>query len=399
MNEDKTSTTQHPNSDPPRSPYGYNERYIHSETTEIGEFTDTLNSDRVKLESSFFNVKHRWQTGDGQPDVRRTTTDINHVGISIVTLTKDSTVLIYHDGRIYKPINQYWIDNLADDLVHGRAAGYLPNALALADFATHPLGSYLIDNWQTLRDGHNIITYCQTCQLSKVADMVSRYPFAFRQYHVMRQQHLTAFGVPHAGRDVLLMYNGMYCTYNYEGHRMAITSSGLFDDERKGPGGNADTDDKLADGAQTVLPLDNNTAFYRFVEGAMRLFFNRQRRPFTFTVPDTLLDVLPLDFGVCKAHPDSRIRLAHVLLPAFTPIPCHREVSTTLEECDELYAGVAADMRPLDLRRRFGSQPLHITVGTDADAHGNITVSVRNDDTGQTDSAEYIYLRRARNGG
>lgn len=116
MNEQKPSIPITSPDESPRSPYGYNERYIHSETTEIDEFTDTLNSDRVKFESSFFSVKHRWHTGDGQPDVRRTITDITHFGISIITLTQDNTILIYHDGRIYTPINQYWIDNLADDL-------------------------------------------------------------------------------------------------------------------------------------------------------------------------------------------------------------------------------------------------------------------------------------------
>ena len=164
MNEQKPSIPITSPDESPRSPYGYNERYIHSETTEIDEFTDTLNSDRVKFESSFFSVKHRWHTGDGQPDVRRTITDITHFGISIITLTQDNTILIYHDGRIYTPINQYWIDNLADDLKQGLPATYLPNALVLADFATHSLGDYLVDYWKTLRDGYNIITYCQTCQ-------------------------------------------------------------------------------------------------------------------------------------------------------------------------------------------------------------------------------------------
>lgn len=398
MSEHKSDTPLPSGSDTPRSPYGYNERFIHSETTEIGEFTDTLNSDRVKLESSFFNVKHRWQTGDGQPDVRRTTTDINHFGISIITLTRDNTVLIYHDGRIYKPINQYWIENLADDLVRGRLASYLPNALALADFATHPLGNYLIDNWQTLRDGMNIITYCQTYHLSKVADILSRYPFAFRRYRVTRQQHLTAFGAPHTGDEVLLMYNGMYCTYNYSGQLLEITSSGLFDDERKGPGGVAGTDDQLADGAQTVLPLDNSAAFYHFVSGAMRLLFSAAQSPFSFSVPDVMLDALPIDFGVCKAHPDSKIRLAYVMLPAFSSIPCRKTVTTELAECDELYAGVAVDMRPLDLRRRFGAQPRRITIAMEADERGNIIVTVTNDETGQTDKAEYMYLRKACNG-
>lgn len=117
MSEQRHQSTQQGNNEPPSSPYGYNERNIHSETTELGEFTDTLNSDRVKLESSFFNVKHRWLTGTGgKTDARRTTTDINNFGISIITLTSDNEVLIYHDGRIYKPVNQYWIDNLADDL-------------------------------------------------------------------------------------------------------------------------------------------------------------------------------------------------------------------------------------------------------------------------------------------
>ena len=65
MSEQRHQSTQQGNNEPPSSPYGYNERNIHSETTELGEFTDTLNSDRVKLESSFFNVKHRWLTGTG----------------------------------------------------------------------------------------------------------------------------------------------------------------------------------------------------------------------------------------------------------------------------------------------------------------------------------------------
>ena len=98
MDEQKESVQRTEGSDSPRSPYGYNERNIHSETTEIGEFTDTLNSDRVKLESSFFNVKHRWQSGtDGKADVRRTTTDINNFGVSIISLNNDNSVRIYHD--------------------------------------------------------------------------------------------------------------------------------------------------------------------------------------------------------------------------------------------------------------------------------------------------------------
>ena len=51
MSEQRHQSTQQGNNEPPSSPYGYNERNIHSETTELGEFTDTLNSDRVKLES------------------------------------------------------------------------------------------------------------------------------------------------------------------------------------------------------------------------------------------------------------------------------------------------------------------------------------------------------------
>lgn len=398
MNEQKPSIPITSPDESPRSPYGYNERYIHSETTEIGEFTDTLNSDRVKLESSFFSVKHRWQTGDGQPDVRHTTTDITHFGISIITLTQNNTILIYHDGRIYKPINQYWIDNLADDLKQGHPATYLPNALALADFTTHSLGDYLVDYWKTLRDGYNIITYCQTCQLGKVADLLSRYPFAFRNYRVTRQQHLTAFGVPYTGDEVLLMYNGMYCTYDYRDNLLEITSSGLFNDAHKGPGGVADTDDKLADGAQTVIPIDNNTAFFWFVAGALRLFFGHKREGFTLTVPDVLLDAFPLDFGLCKAHPDSRIALDHVLLPAFSIINLSNKMSFTLAECDELYAGISTDMRPLDLRRRFGSQPTHVTVKVEIDTRGNINIIATDDDNpNQSFSVEYMYLRKAKN--
>ena len=259
MSEQRHQSTQQGNNEPPSSPYGYNERNIHSETTELGEFTDTLNSDRVKLESSFFNVKHRWLTGTGgKTDARRTTTDINNFGISIITLTSDNEVLIYHDGRIYKPVNQYWIDNLADDLKSGTLPAYLPNALALTDFSTHPLGNYIIDHWRTLGDGQNIITYCRTSQLCKVSEIISRYPFAFKHYRITRQQHITAFGAPNHGDSQLLIYNGMFCQFDYSDHLMEILSSGVIDECGDGL-------DSLAQ--CKTKELDNSTAFFQFVSG------------------------------------------------------------------------------------------------------------------------------------
>ena len=190
----------------------------------------------------------------------------------------------------------------------------------------------------------------------------------------------------------------MYCTYDYRDNLLEITSSGLFNDAHKGPGGVADTDDKLADGAQTVIPIDNNTAFFWFVAGALRLFFGHKREGFTLTVPDVMLDAFPLDFGLCKAHPDSRIALDHVLLPAFSIINLSNKMSFTLAECDELYAGISTDMRPLDLRRRFGSQPTHVTVKVEIDIRGNINIIATDDDNpNQSFNVEYMYLRKAKN--
>lgn len=111
-----------------------------------------------------------------------------------------------------------------------------------------------------------------------------------------------------------------------------------------------------------------------------------------------MLDAFPLDFGLCKAHPDSRIALDHVLLPAFSIINLSNKTSFTLAECDELYAGISADMRPLDLRRRFGSQPTHVTVKIEIDIRGNINIIVSDDDNpNQSFSVEYMYLRKAKN--
>ena len=386
MSDQKSSSPQHSDTDALRSPYGYNERNMHSETTEIGEFTDTLNSDRVKLESSFFNVKHRWQTGtDGKADVRRTTTDINNFGISIISLTKEGNVLIYHDGRIYKPVNSYWIDNLADDLKRGRVPSYMPSALALTDFSTHPLGNYVIDNWRTLSDARNIITYCRAVQLGKVADIIGRYPFAFRNYRITRQQHLTAFGAPQEG-DCTLMYNGMFCRYDYGGALLEVLESGVFD-ECGGP----------TEGAAQSQPLevDNSTAFFHFVSGAMRLLFCKNDSPFAFHVDDVLLDAFPPVFGICKAHPDSEIRPTTVLMPAFTPIPCRVSSVLQLEESDEVFVGADGDMRPLDLRRLFGHQPRTVAITVDMDASLHTAITARDEATGQQASTEFIYLRRS----
>lgn len=385
MSEQKPSTPQAAN-EPPRSPYGYNERNIHSETTEIGEFTDTLNSDRVKLESSFFSVKHRWQTGaDGKGDVRRTTTDINNFGISIITLTSDREVLIYHDGRTYKPVNQYWIDNIADDLKRGTLPAYLPNALALTDFSTHPLGNYIIDHWRTLGDGHNIITYCRCSQLGKVADIISRYPFAFRHYRITRQQHLTAFGAPVDGTS-MLMYNGLFCKYEHRDGMTEIVGSGVFDEDMHACGDAGQCRD---------IELDNSTAFFQFVSGAMRLLFSKSSSPFNFHVSDVLLDAFPSAFGMCKAHPESHIRLSGVMMPAFTSIPCKVSDTIVLEESDEVFVGTDGDLRPLDLRRLFGHQPRTVTLTVDMDANLRTYIIAKDEDTGQQEATEYIYLRRA----
>ena len=395
MSEQKPSTQQAVG-EPPRSPYGYNERNIHSETTEIGEFTDTLNSDRVKLESSFFSVKHRWQTGaDGKGDVRRTTTDINNFGISIITLTRDREVLIYHDGRIYKPVNQYWIDNIAADLGRGTLPAYLPNALALADFSTHPLGNYIIDHWHTLGDGRNIITYCRCSQLGKVADVISRYPFAFRHYRIVRQQHIAAFGAPAEGTN-MLVYNGLFCRYEHGGGMTEILGSGVFDDDL--PDGSGAGDSALqGDGAVPCrdIELDNSTAFFHFVSGAMRLLFCKGSSPFGFHVSDVLLDAFPSAFGLCKAHPESHIRLSKVMMPAFTPIPCKVSDTIRLEESDEVFVGTDGDLRPLDLRRLFGHQPCNVTITVDMDANLRTYIIAKDEDTGQQEATEYIYLRRA----
>lgn len=386
MSEQKNQPQQQGIGEPPRSPYGYNERNMHSETTELGEFTDTLNSDRVKLESSFFNVKHNWQTGEGgKSDARRTTTDINNFGISIITLTGDNEVLIYHDGRTYKPVNQYWIDNLADDLQRGTVPSYLPNALAMTDFSTHPLGNYVIDNWRTLGDGLNIITYCRASQLGKVSEIISRYPFAFRKYRITRQQHITAFGSPCKGESQLLMYNGMFCEYGYENSLMTIDSSGVFDECV----GNAPDESSL-----NVTALDNNTAFFHFVAGAMRLLFCKNDSPFSFHVDDVLLDAFPVAFGLCKAHPESSIGLTDIMMPPFTTIPCKVSHRLQLAESDEVFIGTDGDMRPLDVRRLFGHQPKNVEITVDMDVHLRTYVIAKDEDTGQQEATEYIYLRR-----
>lgn len=385
MDEQKESVQRTEGSDSPRNPYGYNERNIHSETTEIGEFTDTLNSDRVKLESSFFNVKHRWQSGtDGKADVRRTTTDINNFGVSIISLTNDNSVLIYHDGRIYKPVNSYWIENLADDLMRAVVPSYMPSALALVDFSTHPIGNYIIDNWQTLSDARNIITYCRASQLGKVADLLSRYPFAFRNYRITRQQHLTAFGAPSEG-DSMLIYNGMFCHYECNDGMMEVLESGVLDE----------CDEPTTADSCRVAGLDNSSAFFQFISGAMRVLFCMGESPFEFYVCDVLLDATPVPFGLCKAHPESDIRITDVLMPAFQPIPCKRSADLVLEESDELFVGYDGDMRPLDLRRRFTHQPHHVTVTIDVDERLHATVVVCDTDTGEEQTADYLYLRRA----
>lgn len=386
MSEQRHQSTQQGNNEPPSSPYGYNERNIHSETTELGEFTDTLNSDRVKLESSFFNVKHRWLTGTGgKTDARRTTTDINNFGISIITLTSDNEVLIYHDGRIYKPVNQYWIDNLADDLKSGTLPAYLPNALALTDFSTHPLGNYIIDHWRTLGDGQNIITYCRTSQLCKVSEIISRYPFAFKHYHITRQQHITAFGAPNHGDSQLLIYNGMFCQFDYSDHLMKILSSGVIDECGDGL-------DSLAQ--CKTKELDNSTAFFQFVSGAMRLLFCKNDSPFNFHVDDVLLDAFPEAFGLCKAHPESKIQITEEMLPPFHLIPCKVSRELELAESDEVFIGAKGDMRPLDVRRLFGHQPRSVEITVDMHANLRTFIIAKDMDTEQEETTEFIYLRR-----
>lgn len=384
MNEQQSSKTAI-GSIAARSPYGYNELNTHNETTEIGEFTDTLNSDRVKLESSFFDVKHQWQT-DGKPqaDARRTTTDINNYGISIVTLTKDNEVLIYHDGRVYKPVNTYWIDNIADDLRAGRLPAHLPGALCLADVTTHPLGAYITANWTTLSTGYNIITYCRCQQLGKVAGIISRYPFAFRNYRVTRQQHLTAYGVHRADGETTLAYNGMYCHYNYADGMTEIISSGMFDEL---PGGSG------MPGGGNVAETDNSTAFFCFVAGAMRLLFCKPCTTLPFHVGDVLLDALPIGIGVCKASPGSPIRTTDRMVEPFTILPLKKSADLTLAESDELYAGPDDCLRPLDARRRFGYQPRHVRLTMDADHRSWLTIRLDDTDNGRSVTADFIYLR------
>ena len=66
-----------------------------------------------------------------------------------------------------------------------------------------------------------------------------------------------------------------------------------------------------------------------------------------------------------------------------------------LEESDELFVGHDGDMRPLDLRRRFTHQPHHVTVTIDVDERLHATVVVCDTDTGEEQTADYLYLRRA----